>query len=287
MATLTDYDTTVFLQSAIKIWLTAFNFRINSGNPEFKYANADILTIDGGYNNIETYYSATKIVDPYSGTVNKFIQNMAKNIFGSVETVSFLLNTNTLQTSIQNSLVSAAENVNDSIDANGSIYAAVTGTSSTGYKTVKNIYDSISTTDRLKLHYNIVKGTTLPASSTINNLVDSVNNANIIIKTDSNSDIIELIVNTSGSKYGKGDSVTFTDGTYSLNSLSITSYQAAGFNGTLETSDIEFPLYVGDIINITQTLNSSINEVDASGDAISVSLIVRFSIKLVKNKNTK
>ena len=98
---------------------------------------------------------------------------------------------------------------------------------------------------------------------------------------DSNSEIIELDVCCAGSNYVKGDSVTFTDGTYSIYFSSITSYQAAGFNDALETSDIELPFEVGDIITIPKTISSSINEVDASGDAITTSIVVGYSIKLV------
>ena len=214
-------------------------------------------------------------------TVITFINGLAQQIFGSEETASFIRNRSDIRTNIENLLVSIGGDINDTIDANGSTYALVTSSSSTGYKTVKYLHDSISTTDRLKLYYNYSATVTLPASTFICKLDDAVNNAGIRITMDSNSEIIELDVCCAGSNYVKGDSVTFTDGTYSIYFSSITSYQAAGFNDALETSDIELPFEVGDIITIPKTISSSINEVDASGDAITTSIVVGYSIKLV------
>jgi hypothetical protein len=292
MTSLTTYDSTVYIQSSINIWFTTFYFQMHcdcscsccciGDYAKFKYNNADILNIGGGYNNTETDYSSTKIVDINSDAVSKFIVELSKHIFGSDQTVSFISNNSLLINNIQNTIVASAVNINESIDDNGSIYIADTSSANIGYKTSSSIYYNIyNNTDRLKIYYNFLPTIPLPASSTICDLEDSVNNADIKITTDSNGEIIELNICCSGSNYTKGDSVTFTDGVYSITSSSITSLQAAGFNGTTKSGDIELPLEVGDIINIAQIITSSAEQLNPDGELITAQQIVRFSIKLV------
>jgi hypothetical protein len=255
----------------------------NSNEPKFKYNNTNILSITSGYNNDETTYSPNKIVDISSTTVTNFIKELARYVFGSDQTTSFFSNISTLRISIQDSLELAAANINTTIDSNGTTYTTVTNLSNTGYKTAKDLYDDINNnTDRLKLHYTVQStGATLPVSSTISNFIDSVNSGIITVTTDSNGSISEIVIGTTGSNYTKGDSVTFTNGSYTINYSSITSYQASALNGTLYTSNIEYPFKVNDIMDIASTIKSSTAQLDASDDNISMDIVVRYRIKLV------
>ena len=285
MTSLTNYDTTIYIQSRLTIMASTFYFQMveNSAIPKFKYNNANILDVSGGYDDIATTYSADKIVDIDSTTVSIFIKKLAGHIFGSTQAVGFLSNISSLSTSAQTSLEISADSINSSIDNNGTTYILVTNSSSDGYQMAKSIYDKFnSNTQRLQLQYNSQStGTSLPISSVITNFTCSVGNANITVSTDSTGSISNIEIVSYGSAYSKNDILTFTSGNYTIYYSGITSYQAVSFNGNVFTDDIELPLEVNDIIDIATTIKSSTSQVDASGDAALVTMIVRYRIKIV------
>lgn len=285
MTSLDNYDTTVYIQTNRSIWINTFYFQMveNSNEPKFKYNNTNILSISEGYNNDETTYSPNKIVDISSTTVTNFINKLASYVFGSDQTTSFFSNISSVRINIQDSLELAAANINTTINGNGTTYTTVTNLSNTGYKTAKDVYDDINNnTDRLKLHYTVQStGATLPVSSTISNFIDSVNSGIVTVTTDSSGSISEIVIGTTGSNYTKGDTVTFTNSSYTINYSSITSYQASALNGTLYTSNIEYPFEVNDIMDIASTIKSSTAQLDASDDNVSMETVVRYRIKLV------
>lgn len=287
--TLNNYDATVYLQSDKSTWLNTFYFQLAEGKePKFKYKNTDnntdILSIANGYSSTETTYAANKIVDVGATAVTIFIKELARHVFGSDQTVSFFSNTGTMITSIQDSLVSGANNINTDIDTSGNTFITVTDSSTMGYKTSKEIYnDFISFTDRLTLIKNITStGPALPVSSTITGLTDQgVNYCNVSVTTDPNGDILNIAITGDWGGYTKGSDYTFTNGTYTIVYSDITSYQAAFLNGTLFTDEIEYPFETNDIIDVAITVKSATTQTNAGDNSITAERVVRYRIKLV------
>lgn len=219
-----------------------------------------------------------------------FTKELARAVFGSTESVDMFTNEATIASSYGTAIETCAAAIAAEFDSQSAktIYASLSGANQLA---AKRIYDQLRYTalTRFTMGYGATVSAGTPADSTNNALItDGSGTGATVDLLMTSSTIDSIVVNTTGSGYVKGDTITITTSAgNSVEISSLTDVQANMLNGTLDHSDgTELPLLANDVFHIQLTITSHANQTDAAGDLLdtigdTVSRTADLTIKLV------
>lgn len=211
-------------------------------------------------------------VDPASAL--DFIQELAKAVTGSPQSVNLLSNEGTLFTDYGNQIEAAARTISTNFATAGTATknSSISGSSSVKLQVAQKIYQNIGQIDakRYTLAYQATTaaGTPVDTSGAIVTATSPSSGTGATVNVSMSGTIIDNIaINTTGSNYAKGDAITITTTTgNTIGITSLTDFQASILNGTLTTSSgTEFPLIAGDVFHIGVSIQNNSDQDNIGG----------------------
>ena len=252
--------------------------------------------------NTESVYTLNRISDisEASGTTEDpksllyFMSKLAKAIFGAEQTIDMIDNSSEMEIAYATSIDGCAETISNyfATDSIKTIYDSIGSDSHMKLKVAKEIYDYFSATVRLTMGYDARISTGVP-NDTIGCLITSNTGSGSSATVDVlmnvlNGSIDNITINTSGTGYMKGDSITITTGnSATIDILELTDVQSHMLNGTLNDVDgITFPFHLGDKLHVKIELSNNANQENVAGknlDTIgnTITSVIDLIIKLV------
>ena len=238
-------------------------------------------------NDISTALSNT--TDPAAAL--DFTRELARAVFGSPEAVDMFTNESTIYTSYADAIELCASNICNVFG--GPSQPTLYGNISSGANllTVKRIYDQLRHTDitRFSMGYGAAFKTGTVSFTDGNNLPVTLNSSITTATVDvlmTGTTIDSIVVNTTGSGFQKGDTITITNSDKAIEII-LTSVQASMLNGTLNSvSGTELPLIQNDIFHIQLTITNNASQQNSSGKVLNtigdtVSRAVDLYVKLM------
>ena len=295
-AAITNTDSNLFYQTPVANWQRIFKLHtdvsgdvqlqtsvakdfISDGNDANAYSVANLYTpianTTVGYtvNQINDYSAAlSTTVDPRAA--QDFIQELAKAVTGSPQSVNLLSNVDDMFANYGVQIEAAAGTISTTFDSVGgpTKNENITGSSAVKLQVAQKIYQNIASIDatRYTLGYGAVIGSGTPVDA--NNAVvtgGSGTGAKVDVAM-TGTDIDNITINTTGSSYVKGDDITITTtATNTITITGITAFQASILNGTLTTdTGTEFPLIVGDTFHIGVSIQNNPTQTNISGKVL-------------------
>ena len=231
-------------------------------------------------------------VDPASAL--DFIQELAKAVTGSPQSVNLLSNEEALYTNYGVQIEAAATTISTNFATAGTATknSLIDSSSPVKLQVAQKIYQNIGSIDatRYTLAYQATRTGTPVDTSGATIASDGSGTGATVNVSMTTTTIDNIAINTTGSSYAKGDAITITTTAGAGNTIgiaSLTAFQASILNGVLTTeAGTEFPLIAGDVFHIgvsiqnnsTQT-NIALKNLDTIGDTVTRK--VNLHIKLV------
>ena len=200
-------------------------------------------------------------VDPASAL--DFIQELAKAVTGSPQSVNLLANEGALYTNYGVQIEAAARTISTNFATAGTATknSAISGSSDVKLQVAQKIYQNIGNIDanRYTLAYQATTAAGTPVDTTGAVVTGGTGSGATVNVSMTNTTIDNIAINTTGSNYAKGDNITITTTTgNTIGITSLTAFQASILNGTLTTSSgTEFPLIAGDVFHIGVSIQNN------------------------------
>jgi len=311
---ITDTDSNLYYQTPVANWQRIFKLHtdidgdiqlqtslakdfISDGNDPTVYSVGSLYTPVGsttpGYtNNKINDYSASLSTTADPTAAQDFIQELAKAVTGSPQSVNLLSNVDAMFTNYGVQIEAAAGTISATFGSAGASTknGLIDGTSDVKLQVAQKIYQNIASIDatRYTLGYGAVIGSGTPVDTTGALVTGGSGSGATVDVAMSGTEIDNITISVTGSGYVKGDNIIIT--TTASNTITITgitAFQASILNGTLTTdSGTEFPLIVGDVFHIGLSIqnnssqtNISNKNLDTIGDTVTrkVNLHIKLS----------
>ena len=216
-------------------------------------------------------YSAVlgSTVDPASAL--DFIQELAKAVTGSPQSVNLLANEGALYTNYGVQIEAAARTISTNFATAGTATknSAISGSSDVKLQVAQKIYQNIGNIDanRYTLAYQAATVAGTPVDTTGAVVTGGTGSGATVNVSMTNTTIDNIAINTTGSNYAKGDNITITTTTgNTIGITSLTAFQASILNGTLTaTAGTEFPLIAGDVFHIGVSIQNNSSQTNIGG----------------------
>ena len=248
------------------------------------YSNYYISDFDSNASSVDLTTSSRNGQSPDCAL--DFLSELARKIFGHPLAIDLLTNESNMLSNYGMSIEDCASNVmgNFASDSAWTPAEDIDTNSSINLKVADKIFNQLIAKDptRFTLGYLAAKGAGSPATATgcaITATSGTTGTGATVNVTMDGDDIDNIVVNTAGSGYGKGDAITITTSAGNTVTIaSLTSVQAGNLNGSM--SDVEFPLLLGDIFHIKFTIHSNGDQENVKGESITLSRDADLLIKL-------
>lgn len=294
-AAITDTDSNLYYQTPVANWQRIFKLHtdvdgdiqlqtsvakdfISDGNDANAYSVGSLYTpianTTPGYTNYQINdYSASLSTTADPTAAQDFIQELAKAVTGSPQSVNLLSNVDDMFTNYGVQIEAAANTISTNFATAGTATknASISGSSDVKLQVAQKLYQNIASIDatRYTLGYGAdISGTPVDTiGATISGGTGSGATVDVAM---TGTDIDNITINTTGSSYVKGDAITITTtATNTITITGITAFQASILNGSLTAdSGTEFPLIVGDIFHIGLSIQNNPTQTNISGKAL-------------------
>lgn len=210
--------------------------------------------------------SNASFVYPTSDIVRsqEYLNELAKNIFGSNEASDFFTNVTNIHSSWDSSVSSALSTLNANVSTNG-----VDASEELVSLMLTN------TPNRFTLAYNAsITGTSLTSGTglSVTTIYGGGSGAYVDTSLSMGNILDNLVVTTTGSGYASGSQIKIEcpDGANYIE-LTLNSVQAAVLNGTINNSNIptQVPLETNDVIRMIFSINTNGSQTNLNNDSVS------------------
>ena len=237
-------------------------------------------------NGVETYI-ANQINDDDGAASLDFLEQLSRSVFGSTEATDLFSNEAAITVAYGNAVESACATVDNNFitDSALTLLNNIDSNSANNLNAGKQLflYLLYNFRSRFALKYNAVTGSGTIADETGCAVTGGSNQTGspTVDVTVTNSTIDNIVINTTGGGFVKGDGITITGTNFTI-TISINAVQASILNGTLDDPNAltEFPLELGDMFLLILGIQSNPSQTIADGTILADQLQRNAELKM-------